>query len=61
MQWIQDNWVDIAAIFLALHGLAVVVVNMTPTPKDDAWVGRAYRWFEIIGGIVTSRAKEKKE
>lgn len=61
MQWIQDNWADILTILAALHVFALVVVNVTPTPKDDEWVSRIYRWIEIFGGLVTSLVKDKKE
>lgn len=61
MDWLVDNWVDISAIVGAMHVLALVIVNMTKTPKDNDWVGRVYRWFEIFGGLITSRSKETKD
>lgn len=61
MQWILDNWADIALIVGAIHVAALVIVNVTPTPKDDQWVSRIYRWFEILGGVVTELVKERKD
>jgi len=50
---------EILGILAALHGLAVAVVNLTPTPKDDAIVAKAYRVIEVLAGIlVPSKAKQ---
>ena len=43
----------------AIHALAVAIVNLTPTPKDnEALAGfqrgvvKAYRLIEIVAGII---------
>jgi len=41
----------------AAHGLALVVVNLTKTPKDDEFVAKLYKLIEFLAGIVTPRAK----
>jgi len=61
MEWLNDNWADIATIVAAIHVLALAIVNVTPTPKDNEWVSRVYGWIEIFGGLITTRAKEKKD
>ncbi len=61
MQWLSENWADIVTVLAAFHVFAAVVVNVTPTPKDDELVSKVYRWIEIFGGIVTSLAKETKD
>lgn len=55
---------DYVELALAVHGLAVVIVNMTPTPKDnEALRGAAkaavklYRAVEILAGVVTPLVK----
>jgi uncharacterized YccA/Bax inhibitor family protein len=45
-------------LFGAAHGLALVIVNMTKTPKDDAALHAIYRVVEVIAGIVSPRAKK---
>lgn len=45
-------------ILFAVHALAVVIVNLTPTQKDDAAVAKYYRIIEILAGIVTRLAKQ---
>jgi len=42
---------------LAAHAFALIIVNLTKTPKDDEVLHRAYRVIEMIAGIVSPRAK----
>lgn len=55
--FIAAHWVDIVAVAAAAHGLALVVVNTTPTPKDNELYGKFYKVIEVIAGIVTKIAK----
>jgi len=48
---------QLLAILFAIHALALAIVNLTPTPKDDAAVAKYYRVLEILAGIVTRLAK----
>jgi hypothetical protein len=55
---------DYVALAVAIHGVALVVVNMTPTPKDNRALNRysrmvvkAYRAIEIIAGVISPRVK----
>jgi hypothetical protein len=56
--WLQENGTEIVAVLLAAHALAVAVVNLTPTPKDDEIVGKVYKVIEFVAGIFTRKAKE---
>jgi hypothetical protein len=56
---------DYVALAIAIHGVALVVVNMTPTPKDDRALRqysrlaiKLYRAVEILAGIVSPLAKK---
>jgi hypothetical protein len=42
---------------IAAHAIATVVVNLTPTPKDDELLARLYRALEVLAGIITPMAK----
>lgn len=60
----MDRLSDYVALAIALHGVALVIVNMTPTPKDNEaldnyrrLVVKTYRAVEIIAGIVSPRVK----
>lgn len=43
---------------VAIHALALVIVNLTPTPKDDALLAKAYKVVEVVAGILTNKAKQ---
>ena len=50
------------ALAVAVHALAVAIVNLTPTPKDNARYSqlsrllvKGYRIVELVAGIVDSR------
>lgn len=49
---------EIVSALFALHAAAVAIVNLTPTPKDDAVVAKFYRVIEVFAGIVTKIAKK---
>lgn len=60
----MDRFADYVALAIAIHGVAVVVVNMTPTPKDNEALDtyrrlavKSYRALEILAGIITPLAK----
>lgn len=55
---------EIVTVAVALHGLALAIVNLTPTPKDDEALDSAsrvvvklYRAIEILAGIISPLAK----
>jgi len=44
---------------LAAKGLAMYIVNTTDTPRDDKWVGTAYKVVEKVAGILNDdKAKQ---
>jgi hypothetical protein len=49
---------EVLALILAAHALAIAVVNLTPTPKDDEAVAFIYKIIEYVAGIITPKAKE---
>jgi len=55
---------EYVAIAVAIHGLALAIVNLTPTPKDNEAldnysrvVVKAYRAIELLAGIISPRVK----
>lgn len=61
----MSTFSDYVALAVAIHGLALVVVNLTPTPKDNEYLDGAakvavkvYRAVEILAGIVSRKAKQ---
>ena len=60
----MDHFSDYVALAIAIHGVAVVIVNMTPTPKDDEALAtysrlgiKLYRAIEILAGVITPLVK----
>lgn len=53
-----DNAQHLIEILLAVHALALLIVNTTPTQRDDRAVAKYYRVVEILAGIVTRFAKQ---
>ncbi|MGA1386510.1 MAG: hypothetical protein ACO306_07320 [Flavobacteriaceae bacterium] len=43
---------------LAIHAAASVITALTPTPKDDAFLGKIYKIIETIA-LVVGKAKQK--
>jgi hypothetical protein len=58
MDDLLTNIQQLLVFFLALHGAAIAIVNLTPTPKDDAAVAKFYRVVEILAGLVTKLSKK---
>lgn len=50
-----DQYLQVA---LAIHAAASAVCALTPTPRDDSAVRKAYRVIEILG-LVVGRAKQR--
>lgn len=64
MEWIIANRRDLFEVLVAAHAVAVLVVNLTPTPRDDEAVGtagamlrQAYRALEVLAGVITPLVK----
>lgn len=55
---LTSNWAEIVSVVAGAHMLALAVVNLTPTPKDDEIYGKIYRAVEILAGLVTKLAKK---
>ena len=60
----MDRIAEYIAVAIAVHGAALAIVNLTPTPKDDEFLGRysrmavrLYRAIEILAGVVSPLVK----
>ena len=61
----MDRFSEYIALAVAIHGVALVIVNITPTPKDNEYLDgvsrvlvKVYRAVEILAGIVSRKAKQ---
>jgi hypothetical protein len=55
---------EVLTIVIAAHGLALAIVNLTPTPKDDDALDTisrmgvtVYRAIELLAGVITPLVK----
>lgn len=60
MTWIVENWDAVLAVLAGVHALAVAVVNLTPTPKDNEILEKVYKVVEVAAGLFTTKAKDTK-
>jgi hypothetical protein len=59
-----DRIAEYVAVAIAIHGAAVAIVNLTPTPKDNEALGRysrmavkLYRAIEVLAGVISPLVK----
>jgi hypothetical protein len=53
----MDVIADIANIATAVISVASVIAALTPTPKDDEWMAKLYRFIDILA-INIGKAKQ---
>lgn len=53
-----EHFQTFLTVAAAGHGLALVIVNLTKTPKDDQALAAVYKVIEVVAGIITPRAKK---
>lgn len=58
----MDSFIEhieqLLVILFAAHALALAIVNLTPTPKDDEAIAKLYRILEIFAGLITKLSKK---
>ena len=58
INYVSENWTDIAGILAAVHVIALAIVNVTPSKKDDELYNKLYKIIELFAGIITKTAKK---
>ena len=58
MDWLINNWGEVVGIAAALHMLALTIVNLTPSKRDNLIYNKVYKVIEVIAGLVTKTAKK---
>ena len=49
--------IEIANIATSIIAVCSLIAAMTPTPKDDVWIGKAYKFLEILA-LNVGKAKQ---
>ena len=58
INYIIENKEEIIAVASSVVALASLVAALTPTPKDDSWVGKAYKIVDWLA-LNVGKAKDK--
>jgi hypothetical protein len=58
MDNLLENAKNLVEILIAVHAVALLIVNMTSTPKDDEALAKYYRIVEILAGFISKLAKK---
>ena len=49
---------NLIAIVTAVVTVSSIVAALTPTPKDDVWIGKLYKLIDLLA-LNVGKAKEK--
>lgn len=58
IDWILENWVNIAAAWGMLVALCSIIVRATPTQKDDAILAKIVKWADVFSVVFTKEDAE---
>ena len=57
--WISANWQEIIAAIGGVVIAARIIVKLTPTPKDDAFLARIIAALKQVGLVIPDETKKK--
>lgn len=60
MSWIIEHKEELVGILTGVVTLASAICALTPTPKDDAIVGKLYKLVEALA-LNVGKAKDKTD
>lgn len=55
INWILENWVNIAAAWGMLVALCTIIVRATPTQKDDNILAKVVKWADVFSIVFTKK------
>ena len=59
LDWISENWVNIAAAYGCLVALCSIIVKFTPSTKDDEWLAKIVKVIDTFSTAFSKADKEK--
>jgi hypothetical protein len=57
IEYVLNNWEPWLGAIMAVMIAAKAIVALTPTPRDDEWLGKIYHVLEIIS-LTLGKAKQ---
>lgn len=58
INWIIENWVNIAAAWGMLVALCTIIVKATPTDKDNKILEKIIKWADVFSVVFTKEDAE---
>ena len=58
MSWILEHKDALIGIITGVVALASAIAALTPTPRDDGWVAKAYKVVDLLA-LNVGKAKDK--
>ena len=54
----MQTFANMMAIIMAIISVSSIIAAVTPTPKDDVWIGKLYKQVDIMA-LNVWKAKQK--
>ena len=58
INWISENHIALLSILTGVVTVASLVASLTPTPKDDTFVSKLYKYLDLLA-LNVGKAKER--
>ena len=58
LNWLLENWVNIAAAWGMLVAVSTAIVKLTPTQKDDNILAKIVKWADVFSVVFTKEDAE---
>lgn len=60
INWLAEHWKDLALIATGVVTAASVIVRLTPSKVDDAWLDKVLSFLRILSLTPPEKEPEKK-
>ena len=54
LEWISIHWAELIELYLAIIGVASIIIKLTPTVRDDLWLKKI---LQFIGKYIALNRK----
>ena len=54
----METFANMIAIIMAIISVSSIIAAVTPTPKDDVWIGKLYKLIDMMA-LNVGKAKQK--
>tara|TARA_R100001082_G_C4355448_1_gene156644 strand:+ start:266 stop:442 length:177 start_codon:yes stop_codon:yes gene_type:complete len=54
----MQTFANMIALIMAIISVSSIIAAITPTPKDDVWIGKLYKLIDMMA-LNVGKAKQK--